>query len=347
MSPESHTERALDAITIGVRHRHDLGDIDELANSINEIGMLQPITITPDGVLVCGRRRLEAVRSLGWRTIKVWIRSGISNRLTELLAQQDENSLHKPLSPTEQADLYTELKTLYAEEAQRRQEASRFGTVDVDSSEILAGVNGSGDSPEPSPGARESRYQAAKMVTGSGSYQRLDHIKFLQAVATDTFQPPTVRDLASAELAAVEAGSPVEPAYRKVRAAIELAARPSPEDDTLDRLASEALERVKHTKRQRRAHESPAQPAASDPDPKRYRPLRSFLMTWFELDGWTAHYDLDQIARELADEEYGRFDQVITESVAFRDRLAAARRATHESCVTAVSPTCSRRPTTA
>lgn len=333
MSPESRTERALDAITIGVRHRRDLGDIDELANSINEIGMLQPITITPDGVLVCGRRRLEAARSLGWRTIKVWIRSGISNRLTELLAQQDENSLHKPLSPTEQADLYTELKALYAEEAQRRQEASRFGSVDVDHSEVSAGVNGSGDSPEPSPGARESRYQAAKMVTGSGSYQRLDHIKFLQAVATDTFQPPTVRDLASAELAAVEVGGPVEPAYRKVRAAIELAARPSPEDDTLERLATEALERVKQTKRQRRAHESPTQPPASDPghQSKRYRSLRSFLVTWFELDGWTAHYDLDQIARELADDEYARFDQVITESVAFRDQLAAARRATHES----------------
>ena len=176
MCPETHTERTLDAITVGVRHRKDLGDIDELAHSINEIGMLQPITVTPDGVLVCGHRRLEAVRRLGWRTIKVWIRSGISNRLTELLAQQDENSLHKPLSPTEQADLYTELKALYSDEAQRRQEASRFRGDDVDSSASSTGVNGSGDSPEPSPNSRESRYQAAKTVTGTGSYQRLDHI---------------------------------------------------------------------------------------------------------------------------------------------------------------------------
>lgn len=332
MSPETHTERTLDAITVGVRHRKDLGDIDELAHSINVIGMLQPITITPDGVLVCGHRRLEAVRRLGWRTIKVWIRSGISNRLTELLAQQDENSLHKPLSPTEQADLYTELKALYAEEAHRRQEASRFGGYDVDSGASSAGENGSGDSPEPSPNSRESRYQAAKVVTGSGSYQRLDHIKFLQAVAADSFQPPTVRELAAAELAAVETGNPVEPAYRKVQAAIELAAHPSPEDDNLERLATEALARVKQTKA-RRGTKTPPEPSSRE-DPHetspRYRTLRSFILTWAELEDWTTHYDLDALARELTDDEYARFNRVISESVAFRDRLGATRRATHE-----------------
>lgn len=333
MSADTHTERTLDAITVGVRHRKDLGDIGELAHSINEIGMLQPVTITPDGVLVSGHRRLEAVRILGWRTIKVWIRSGISNRLTELLAQQDENSLHKPLSPTEQADLYTELKALYAEEAQRRQDASRFGSDDVNSSASSAGVNGSGDSPEPSPNSRESRYQAAKMVTGSGSYQRLDHIKFLQAVAADSFQPPTVRELAAAEFAAVEAGNPVEPAYRKVQAAIELAAHPSPEDDHLDRLAAEALDRVKQTKSRRAAKASSKPSAARAPQarPPRYRGHRSFLLTWSELEGWTEHYDLEEIARDLTDEEYARFDRVISESVSFRDRLGSVRRASHES----------------
>ncbi len=332
MSPETHAERALEAITVGVRHRKDLGDIDELAHSINEVGMLQPITITPDGVLVCGHRRLEAVRSLGRRTIKVWIRSGISNRLTELLAQQDDNSLHKPLSPTEQANLYTELKALYAEEARRRQEASRFGGDNVDTGAPAAGVNGSGDSPEPSPNNREARYQAAKMVTGSGSYQRLDHIKFLQAVATDSFQPPTVRELATAELAAVEAGNPVEPAYRKVQAAIELAAHPSPEDDNLDRLATAALERVKQTKARRGTKPSTEQPSADDPheNSPRHRTLRSFLLTWAELDGWTVHYDLDELARDLTEDEYARFDRVISESVDFRDRLGAARREAHE-----------------
>lgn len=329
MSPETHAERTLNAITVGIRHRKDLGDIDELAHSINEIGMLQPITITPDGVLVCGHRRLEAARRLGWRTIKVWIRSGISNRLTELLAQQDENSLHKPLSPTEQANLYTELKALYAEEAQRRQEASRFGgdrdIVARDPSP--AGENGSGDSPEPPAGTREARYQAARTVTGSGSYQRLDHIKFLQAVAADSFQPPTVRDLATGELAAVEAGSPVEPAYRKVQAAIELAAHPAPDDDDLDQLASEALQRVKQSKARRSLRtpqRSSSVPTIED-TPRKYRTIRSFLLTWSELDGWSQHYNVAELAEALNDQEWVLFNRVVDETVALRDRVADAR----------------------
>lgn len=326
MSPETHTERTLEAITVGVRHRKDLGDIDELAHSINEIGMLQPITITPDGVLVCGHRRLEAVRRLGWRTVKVWIRSGISNRLTELLAQQDENSLHKPLSPTEQADLYTELKALYAEEAQRRQEASRFGGG-VDPGASSAGVYGSGDAPEPSPGARESRSQAAQMVTGTSSYHRLDHIKFLQAIAADSFQPPTVREQATAELASIEAGSPVEPAYRKVQAAIELAAQPSSEDNDLDHLANEALQRVRRSKARRglRTPDKPGPDPADGDTPRRYRPLRSFVLTWTEFDGWSKHYDVAQLAKDLKDEEWALFNRVVDETVALRDRVATTR----------------------
>ena len=95
-------DRALDSITVGARHRKDPGDLAKLAESIDRLGLLQPITITTDGVLVCGWRRLEAVRRLGWKSMKVWVRSGISDKLTALLAQQDDNQLHKPLNELEQ-----------------------------------------------------------------------------------------------------------------------------------------------------------------------------------------------------------------------------------------------------
>lgn len=42
-------ERRLDSITVGVRHRKDPGDIAALMRSIEQVGLLQPITITPDG----------------------------------------------------------------------------------------------------------------------------------------------------------------------------------------------------------------------------------------------------------------------------------------------------------
>lgn len=120
-------ERSLDSITIGMRHRAELGDLKPLVDSIEHLGLFQPITITPDGLLICGRRRLEAVRRLGWRTVRVWVRAGISDELTRLVAEQDENATHKPLTSLETARLFREMRTHMREDAARRQQATRFG----------------------------------------------------------------------------------------------------------------------------------------------------------------------------------------------------------------------------
>ena len=41
-------EWTVESIRVGRRHRTELGDIDELAASIERDGLLQPITVTPD-----------------------------------------------------------------------------------------------------------------------------------------------------------------------------------------------------------------------------------------------------------------------------------------------------------
>jgi N6-adenosine-specific RNA methylase IME4 len=51
-------------IFIGERHRRDMGDIDALADSIAEMGLLQPIGITRDKRLVFGERRLRACKDI-------------------------------------------------------------------------------------------------------------------------------------------------------------------------------------------------------------------------------------------------------------------------------------------
>ena len=60
MSTPGHIEldRTVDSLHVGRRHRADLGDIDALAASIERDGLLQPLTVSPDGVLICGARRL-------------------------------------------------------------------------------------------------------------------------------------------------------------------------------------------------------------------------------------------------------------------------------------------------
>jgi hypothetical protein len=56
-------------IKVENRFRKDFGDIDALAASIAEIGLLQPIGVDSNYRLVFGERRLRACRSLGWAKI--------------------------------------------------------------------------------------------------------------------------------------------------------------------------------------------------------------------------------------------------------------------------------------
>ena len=61
----------LDGIRVGKRHRRDMGDIDALAESIEDIGLLHPIIVDEDGRLLAGARRLAAYKRLGRAKIPV------------------------------------------------------------------------------------------------------------------------------------------------------------------------------------------------------------------------------------------------------------------------------------
>lgn len=59
-------------ISVGDRVRKDLGDIESLSESIDRLGLLNPITVKKDDTefeLLAGHRRLAAVEELGWDSI--------------------------------------------------------------------------------------------------------------------------------------------------------------------------------------------------------------------------------------------------------------------------------------
>src|SRR5680860_1357964 len=160
-------ERTVDSITVGVRHRQDLGDLVSLMESIKRVGLLQPIVVSPEGVLICGRRRLEAVKKLGQRTVRVWVRTGLSDSLTALLAERDENALRLPLSPIEAASVYRELKRIMAEDAAARQEETRFGAGDS------GGIDGAGDSAGPPHNRQPEDVVAEHLLAFRRRYEHL------------------------------------------------------------------------------------------------------------------------------------------------------------------------------
>jgi len=65
--------RSIDSIIIGERPRKAMGDIAGLADNIRDIGLLHPISISADGALLAGQRRLEACKLLGWTEIPVTV----------------------------------------------------------------------------------------------------------------------------------------------------------------------------------------------------------------------------------------------------------------------------------
>lgn len=50
-------------------------DIRELADSISEVGLLNPVTVDCGHTLIAGLHRLEAVKLLGWTEIECTVSS--------------------------------------------------------------------------------------------------------------------------------------------------------------------------------------------------------------------------------------------------------------------------------
>jgi ParB family transcriptional regulator, chromosome partitioning protein len=317
-------ERSVDSIVVGVRHRKNPSeDIEPLMASIKTLGLLQPVTITPDGVLVCGARRLAAVKRLGWRTLKVWVRSGISDELNRLLAQQDENEQRKPLNPFEQAALFRELSKLINEDAARRQKESQFGKGGKPKE-----GSGPGSGPEPLPGHGDTRHQAAVAVTGKASYHHLERISAIERIAADRTLPDTVRKIAEAELEAIAEGGDVRPAYERVMAAKDLIAvddTPTPTGpvtaEELETLTNEAIELVSQRHSRCGTNVKKKEPGSSS------RSLRAFLLTWGDLDGWSRYYNPSEIAAHLKQSDWEMFERVLAETIAFADEVRELRTA--------------------
>jgi ParB family chromosome partitioning protein len=100
--------------------RLDLGDLTELAASLSEVGVLQPLVIAPPSngtsVVVDGHRRLAAAIEAGLSAVPCIITEvdGPEQTLTMMLAA----AMHKQLEPMEQAEAFSSLLALGLSQAQ-------------------------------------------------------------------------------------------------------------------------------------------------------------------------------------------------------------------------------------
>ncbi len=103
-----NAKMAVDDIVLNYRARKNLGDIASLMDSMQKHGLLNPITVTRNGELIAGHRRLESARRLGWQFIDVVIIEE-TNEIEKLEVEIEENVRRKPLTPDELADAYRRL----------------------------------------------------------------------------------------------------------------------------------------------------------------------------------------------------------------------------------------------
>lgn len=112
---------AISKIVVGKRHRKDLGDIDGLAKSIREIGLLQPIVVNSKHHLIAGERRLAAVKKLGWSDVAATIVANLDDAHAALVAERDENTERENFTASEAAKLGQQLEELERPKAKERQ----------------------------------------------------------------------------------------------------------------------------------------------------------------------------------------------------------------------------------
>jgi ParB family chromosome partitioning protein len=85
--------------------------VAELAESIAQVGLLQPIGVRPDGTLVYGYHRLEACKQLGWTEIPAVVVDG-DDRHAEL-AEISENLIRNELTLLERAEHLARMRAVY------------------------------------------------------------------------------------------------------------------------------------------------------------------------------------------------------------------------------------------
>jgi ParB family transcriptional regulator, chromosome partitioning protein len=101
----------IDQILVPEEHRRPLGDIEELAQTIGQEGMLQPIIVrqTEAGFeLMAGWRRLNAAQALGWTEIPVQVRG--ADDTTRRVVRTIENVQRLNLSAVQEAEEYARLQ---------------------------------------------------------------------------------------------------------------------------------------------------------------------------------------------------------------------------------------------
>jgi len=105
-------------IKVGQRVRDEFGDMEALAGSIKEHGLLHPIVVDSDYNLIAGCRRLLACERIGLTEIEAKVLEDISNKELRVL-ELEENIRRKDLTELEKSKNLVELAEIKEQEIKK------------------------------------------------------------------------------------------------------------------------------------------------------------------------------------------------------------------------------------
>jgi len=108
----AETLRVEDVVVRDGRRAINESVVSQLAESIAQNGLLEPILVTSEHVLIAGAHRLEAFRRIGWDFIEARVAIGIEAVEAEI-AELDENLIRTKLTELEERRLWLRRKKLY------------------------------------------------------------------------------------------------------------------------------------------------------------------------------------------------------------------------------------------
>ena len=120
------SEVPISEIIVENRYRKDLGDLELLAQSIKEIGLLNPITVQLDKktgkyILIAGERRIRACKLIGKDTIAIRVID-----IEDIIRGEfDENQMRKDFTPSEKVVVAFEIEKREQVKAEQRMLAGK------------------------------------------------------------------------------------------------------------------------------------------------------------------------------------------------------------------------------
>jgi ParB family transcriptional regulator, chromosome partitioning protein len=217
-------------IQVGDRVRQELGDVEGLAASIADVGLLQPPVVrSVEGqrfALVAGERRLAALRLLGHHTTRVVLAANLVSELAALKAEVAENTCRLDFSP---AELHRAAQLLMpkAKEVAKGRQREHGGTAPG-----RPNTSSPGEEVSPSEAAAEV---ATALGTSKNTLRRVEQV---YETAADPAAPEEARQVAETIVESWEAGEREAPAPKAAAEAVTATRRKAERQQLIDEAAA-------------------------------------------------------------------------------------------------------------